>query len=76
VIDEIDRLYDVGMRRDVVVAELEALTTEMLDVLQRTGIEVVDADHAEIARDQMVAEVRAEESRASGDNGGRHLGGC
>jgi len=43
--DEVDRLVDLEMPRQVVVQEDEIVAAQMLDVLQRPGLEVVDADH-------------------------------
>ena len=42
---------------------------------ERAGLEVVDADDAVAAREQVVAEVRAEEAGAAGDEGGGHARG-
>ena len=70
-VDEVDRLLDEVRLDDVDVQELEALgVADVLDVGQRPGLEVVDADHAVAAREQLVAQVRAEEAGAAGDQAG------
>ena len=43
---------------------------------ERARLEVVDADDAVTALEQVVAEVRAEEAGAAGDDRGRHSAGC
>jgi hypothetical protein len=67
VVDEVDRPRDLDLLGDVVVQERERLVADVLDVPQRAGLEVVDADHAVAALEQVVAQVRAEEARAAGD---------
>jgi hypothetical protein len=42
----------------------------MADVLERPGIEIVDANDSVTARDEVIAEVRAEEPCSAGDNCG------
>ena len=71
--DEVDGLVDVEMLGHVVIDEAEALAAQMLHVLERSGLEVVDADDAQTLSDEVVAEVRAEEACASGDHSSRHL---
>ena len=39
---------------------------------ERPGVEVVDADHPVAAPEQLIAQVRAEESGPSGDYAGTH----
>ena len=39
----------------------EGVVADVLDVLQRAGVEVVDADHPMPLGEQVIAEVRAEE---------------
>ena len=72
VVDEVDLPVDVDVLGHVVVEELEALAAQVRDVLQRPGVEVVDADDSEAVLDQVVAEVRAEETGAAGDDRGWH----
>ena len=61
--DEVDRLVDRDVLGDVVVQEEELVAAEVLEVLERRRLEVVDADHAVPLREQVVAEMRAEEAR-------------
>jgi hypothetical protein len=49
--------------------ELEGLVAQMLDVLQRSRIEVVEADDPMPLPEQMLAEVRPEKAGAAGDYG-------
>jgi hypothetical protein len=42
---------------------------DVRDVRERARVEVVDADDAVAAREQVVAEVRAEEAGPAGDDG-------
>jgi hypothetical protein len=73
VVDEIDRLLELVVLRDVEHLEAEVRPgLEVSDVLERSGLEIVHADHALSARDQVVAQVGAEEAGAAGDQGGRH----
>ena len=74
VVDEVDRLVDLEMARQVVVEKEEPLATVVLDVLQRPGLEVVDADDAVLALEERVAEMRAEEPGTARDDRGRHRG--
>jgi hypothetical protein len=67
VVDDVHIPLDLDVLRDVVVDEFEALSPQVLDVLERAGVEVVDADDAEAARDQVIAEMGAEEAGSSGD---------
>jgi hypothetical protein len=55
-----------------VVHEHEGVVADVLDVRQRAGVEVVEADDAVAVAQELIAEMRAEEARAPGDNGGRH----
>ena len=64
------------MARDVVIHEDEVVAAQVLDVLQRAGLQVVDADDAVAVASERIAEMRPEKARASGDDGGRHLGRC
>ncbi len=70
--DEVDRLVDLEMPRQIVVQEDKALAAEVLDVLERSGLEVVHADDPEPVRDEGIAEMRAEKACTSRDDGGRH----
>ena len=53
-VDEVDVTFDFDLFGDVVVEEGEVLRTDVLDVLERTGVEVVDADHFVILGQQVV----------------------
>src|SRR5436190_3143194 len=64
------------MRRDVVVDERERLTAQVLHVLERACLEVVDADDPVPGGEEGVAQVRTEKACASCDDGGRHPGRC
>ena len=46
VIDGIDRLFDEVRLGDVAVDECELIDADVLDVLQRAGLKIVNADHA------------------------------
>ena len=72
VVDEVDRLVDPDPVDDVLVHEREAIVPEVLDVLERARLEVVDADHPVALLDQVVAEMRAEEPGAAGHDRGSH----
>jgi hypothetical protein len=67
VIDGVDRLLDLEVVDHVVVDEDEVVRADVLDVPQRARLQVVDAHHPIALREQVVAEVRAEETRSAGD---------
>jgi hypothetical protein len=71
--DDVDGLVDPDVLDDVVVEEDEVAGADVLEVRERARIEVVDADHAVVAREQVLAEVTAEESRAPGHDRSRHV---
>ena len=48
------------------------VAADVLDVRQRAGLEVVDADHPVLAPEQLVAQMRAEEAGATGDEARSH----
>src|SRR5678816_2553298 len=67
---EIEDLVDLDIQgeRNVVPDQLEALVAQqVLDVAARAGEEVVNADELPTLLEQPFAEVRAEESGATGD---------
>jgi hypothetical protein len=72
VVDAGDRLVDLEVLDHVVVAEREVLVPDVLDVVERARVEVVDADDAIALVEQVLAQVRAEEARAPGDDGCTH----
>ena len=65
--DEVERLLDRDVLDDVVVQEDEAVVAQVLDVRERARLEVVEAEHAVTALEQRLAEVRAQEACAAGD---------
>jgi hypothetical protein len=73
VVDEVDRLLD-EVRLDDVDPEVHEPVgvADVLDVRQRARLEVVDADNAVPAREQLVAEVRSQKPGAAGDQAGGH----
>ena len=73
VVDEIDLAVDLDRLRQVLVQEGEPVVADVLDVLQRTGVQVVDADHAVALGQQPIAEMGAQEPRSPGDHAGAHL---
>ena len=74
VVDEVDRLVHEERLDDVVVDVHELRHADVLDVGEGARLEVVHADHAVTAPEQLVAQVRPEESRATGDEAGGHSG--
>jgi hypothetical protein len=74
VVDEVDVVGDVDVGGDVDVAELEVVLADVGDVLERAGLEVVEADHPIALGEQMLAEVRAEKAGTAGNHAGRHRG--
>jgi hypothetical protein len=73
VVDEVDRLLDRDELGQVLVDELELVLADVLDVLERPRVEVVDADHAVAALQQVLAQVRAQKAGASCDQASWHL---
>src|SRR5881275_3092858 len=72
--DVVERPFDVDVGGDVELDEAEAVAAEeMRDVLRAAGDEVVDADDFVAAGEEEIAEVRAEEARAAGDQRTTHL---
>jgi hypothetical protein len=67
VVDEVDRFGDEDRLRDVVVDERERVVADVLDVRKRTADEVVDADDAMPALEQVVAQMRAQEPGTAGN---------
>jgi hypothetical protein len=43
--DQVDGLIDLDMPRQVVIQKMEILAAKVLDILERPGLEVVDADN-------------------------------
>ena len=72
VVDEVDRLVDEVRLDDVALEEHELGHADVLDVAQRPRLEVVDADDAVAAAQELVAQVRPQEARATGHEAGGH----
>ena len=72
VVDEVDPLVDLVVACDVEMLEPEVVALQVLDVVERAGVEVVDADDPVAAVEQVVAEVGAKKARAAGHQTGRH----
>ena len=66
VVDEVDRLVDEVGLDDVGVDVDELRNPDVLDVRERPGLQVVDADHAMTPTQQLVAQMRPEEAGAAG----------
>jgi hypothetical protein len=74
VVDEVDRLLDEERLDDVRLDEAELGDADVLDVGERPGLHVVDADDAVTAPQQLIAQVRSEEPRTTRDEAGGHVG--
>jgi hypothetical protein len=72
VVDEVDRLVDLVVVGDVDGLEAERVASDVAHVGEAAGLEVVDADHAVTARQQVVAQVRTEEPGTARDERGGH----
>ena len=72
VVDEVDGPVDPHEFGQIVVDELELGLADVLDVLERPRIEVVDADHAVSLLEQELAQMRTEEARPSRYDANRH----
>jgi hypothetical protein len=66
--NEVDGLLEEEGLGEIVVQGLELrLGRDVLDVLERAGVEVVDADDTVPLGEQVIAEVGADEAGAAGD---------
>jgi hypothetical protein len=66
--NEVDGLLEEEGLCEIVVEGLELrLVRDVLDVLERAGVEVVDADDTVPLGEQVIAEVGADEAGAAGD---------
>ena len=72
VVDEVERLVDLVVARDVDHHEREVVIADVLDVVERARLEVVQADDAMAFLEQAIAQVRAEKARTTGDDGDGH----
>src|SRR6185437_11351814 len=71
--DVVDALREEEGLGDVVVYEEEVLAVfQVLDVLQRARVEVVDADDAVALAQEEVAQMRPEEAGPAGNDRGGH----
>jgi hypothetical protein len=70
--DEVDRFGDVEKLDAIHVAELEGVVAQMLDVLQRSRIEIVKAYDPLSLTEQMLAKVRPEKAGPSRHYRRRH----
>ena len=50
----------------------KCVVPDVVDVLERPGVQVVDADHPVPLGEQVLAEMGPQESSSSGDDGGGH----
>jgi len=64
--DQVDRLIDLDVLRQVVGAERRSVAAQVLDVLKRPRLEVVDADHPVAVGYEGVAQVRFEKAGSPG----------
>ena len=71
--DDVDRLVDRDVLDDVVVEEDEGVVADVVEVRERPGLEVVEAQHPVAALEERLAEMRAEKACAAGDERGRHV---
>jgi hypothetical protein len=65
VVDDVDRLVDEVRLDDVRVDVAELRHTDVLDVGEGSRLEVVDADHSMSAPEELIAQMRPEEPRAT-----------
>src|ERR671921_2290769 len=72
VVDEVDVLVDEVRRDDVALPEDELGHADVLDVVQRPRLEVVDADDAVATAQELVAQMRPQEPGATGHEAGGH----
>ncbi len=70
--DEIDVLVELDVVGHVVIEEDEAVVADVLDVLQVAGVEVVDADDAQLLGEERFAQMGAEKPGSAGYDGGWH----
>ena len=74
--DEIHRLLEEDELSDILLNELEGrVPTEVSNVLDAAGDEVIQADDPVAARQQKVGQMRAEEASGTSDDGDRLSGG-
>jgi hypothetical protein len=69
---EVDRLVDVDPLDHVVVHERESVVPDVLEVRESARLEIVHADDAMPLREQVFAEMGAEEPGSAGNDGSGH----
>src|SRR6266542_4355568 len=72
VVDDVHGLVDLQVLDHVVVDEAEGIIAQVLEVLERAALEVVDADHAVARLKQVLTEMGAEKPGSPGDDSGWH----
>ncbi len=72
VVDEVDRLVDPDLVRQVARDEDELVAAVVLDVRERARLEVVDTDDAMALGEQRIREVGAKKAGAAGYDRGWH----
>jgi hypothetical protein len=70
--DDVDGLVEIDVLDEVVVDEGEGVVTDVLEVLERARLEVVETENAITLPEQVVAEVGTEEAGSAGDDGRGH----
>ena len=73
--DEADRALDRDRLHHVVVDELEIVAPQVLDVLERGGLEIVHADHVVPLREQVLTQMGAEKAGSPRDDRSGHSRG-
>ena len=71
----VDRFVDFQVLDHVVLAKHEGVGPNVLNVLERPRVEVVDADHSPTFGEEVIAKVGAEKTCSSGDDGRCHGAG-
>ncbi len=71
-VHEVDRLVDLQVLGEIVVQKEKSVSAQVLDVLERAGVQVVHAEDAEALRDEVVTEMRAEKAGPTGHDSGGH----
>jgi hypothetical protein len=72
VVDDVHRLVDEERLDDIPVLVAELRAPDVLDVGEGSRLEVVHADDAMAASEQLIAQMRSEESRTTRDEAGGH----